>query len=268
MDVRRVFAENLRTLCGDGANYSAICREMDMNRQQFARYLSGESLPSRANLEKICKYFHVQESALFTIEASPTVNNQSSKSRGVVGCIMDMLAHETPTTMREGVYWVDFASPQFPRSVVRSVMAVKHEETCTTFQRLTGRAERTGSWWSRFRGKHVGVVLHRRGTYYFNAINTIEPREPSMMTMRPTADADLVLVGTANVIGIDTGPGMMVAAISQAPKGMSLLKAIRRARSYDIDAPDIPTHIIDLLNEEAIRFATEQATAIGGIAVN
>lgn len=43
--IRSIFGENLKTLCRESGAVSAICRELDINRTQFNRYLSGESFP-------------------------------------------------------------------------------------------------------------------------------------------------------------------------------------------------------------------------------
>lgn len=54
------FAENLRLLCSYKRSVSEVCRKLDINRQQFARYLSGETAPSSGNIRKICDYFGVE----------------------------------------------------------------------------------------------------------------------------------------------------------------------------------------------------------------
>ena len=54
------FAENLRLLCSYKRSVSEVCRKLEINRQQFARYLSGETTPSSGNIRKICDYFGVE----------------------------------------------------------------------------------------------------------------------------------------------------------------------------------------------------------------
>lgn len=54
------FAENLRLLCSYKRSVSEVCRKLEINRQQFARYLSGETAPSSGNIRKICDYFGVE----------------------------------------------------------------------------------------------------------------------------------------------------------------------------------------------------------------
>lgn len=56
--------ENLKLLCSYEHSVSDACRGMNINRQQFSKYLSGQSLPSSRNMRKICSYFNVRISDL------------------------------------------------------------------------------------------------------------------------------------------------------------------------------------------------------------
>ena len=51
------FAKNLRTLSERSRSVSALCRELGINRQQFARYLSGASTPSVYNRRRLADHF-------------------------------------------------------------------------------------------------------------------------------------------------------------------------------------------------------------------
>ncbi|MGB7336424.1 MAG: helix-turn-helix transcriptional regulator [Salaquimonas sp.] len=59
------FGTNLQLLCSFEHSVSQACRAMDINRQQFSKYLSGASKPSNRNIRKICDYFQVRLSDLF-----------------------------------------------------------------------------------------------------------------------------------------------------------------------------------------------------------
>ena len=51
------FAKNIRTLSERSRSVSALCRELGINRQQFARYLSGASTPSVYNRRRLADHF-------------------------------------------------------------------------------------------------------------------------------------------------------------------------------------------------------------------
>ena len=57
-------AINLKSLCTAETSVSVLCRKIEINRQQFARYLSGENHPSPHNQLKIERYFGIETGAL------------------------------------------------------------------------------------------------------------------------------------------------------------------------------------------------------------
>lgn len=48
-------------LCSYGRSVSEICRRIGLNRQQFNKYLTGQTQPSLATLRRICDFFGVDE---------------------------------------------------------------------------------------------------------------------------------------------------------------------------------------------------------------
>lgn len=59
-------AANLRTLCDRHGSVAAVCRKINVNRQQFNKYLSGAHVPSASNLRIIANYFGLSVPILFS----------------------------------------------------------------------------------------------------------------------------------------------------------------------------------------------------------
>lgn len=74
------FNANLKLLCSFEHSVSDACRAMEINRQQFSKYLSGSSSPSSRNIRKICDYFQVRLADLF-LPASDFNNSEAITSR-------------------------------------------------------------------------------------------------------------------------------------------------------------------------------------------
>jgi transcriptional regulator with XRE-family HTH domain len=55
------FVNNLKLACSYYPSVSEVSRRVGINRQQFMRYLAGDSYPSRHNLRKLCDLFGVDE---------------------------------------------------------------------------------------------------------------------------------------------------------------------------------------------------------------
>ncbi len=54
-----MFGANLRQLARDYPSVASLCRDLEINRTQFNRYLSGESFPRPDVLHRICNFFGV-----------------------------------------------------------------------------------------------------------------------------------------------------------------------------------------------------------------
>ena len=48
---------NLRLLIGYSPSITQVCREIQISRQQFSKYLSGRSAPRLRSIQRICDYF-------------------------------------------------------------------------------------------------------------------------------------------------------------------------------------------------------------------
>jgi hypothetical protein len=60
------YCANLQFCCDHYRSVSEICRRLNINRQQFNRYLAGLTTPSRHNHKKISDFFGLEEDELFT----------------------------------------------------------------------------------------------------------------------------------------------------------------------------------------------------------
>lgn len=55
---------NLHFLCTYYRSVSDVCRRIGINRQQFNKYLRGQTRPSHRNMRRICDFFGVSESEM------------------------------------------------------------------------------------------------------------------------------------------------------------------------------------------------------------
>jgi transcriptional regulator with XRE-family HTH domain len=63
---QRDYCANLQFCCDHYRSVSEICRKLNINRQQFNRYLGGTTTPSRHNHKKISDFFGLEDDELFT----------------------------------------------------------------------------------------------------------------------------------------------------------------------------------------------------------
>lgn len=63
--VKRHFSKTLKELCAEHGSVNQICNGLKINRQQFAKYLSGANLPSIFVVQRLSDYFKVSPSIFF-----------------------------------------------------------------------------------------------------------------------------------------------------------------------------------------------------------
>lgn len=62
------FCEVLRVLCESKGSINHVCAEIGINRQQFAKYMSGANLPSTFVIQRFADYFKVSPSRFFLVD--------------------------------------------------------------------------------------------------------------------------------------------------------------------------------------------------------
>lgn len=127
------FADNLRYLCGFYGSISEVCRQLEINRQQFNRYINGSAFPAFRNLKRICDFFGVEteEIVLAPKEFQRQVVPVRPESSGPVvpehlaRMIMPLMQSSTTAMERyEGYYYRYFYSFGFPGYIFRSFIRI------------------------------------------------------------------------------------------------------------------------------------------------
>ncbi len=123
------FSVNLKFLCGFYSSISEVCRKLEINRQQFNRYLSGKSFPSYKNLKKICDFFGVESEEITMapiefqkIAGLPNTNeNEGNIPKQLANMITPLMKDSKQQLKRyEGYYYRYFYSFSFPGYIFRS----------------------------------------------------------------------------------------------------------------------------------------------------
>jgi transcriptional regulator with XRE-family HTH domain len=193
----RNFAMNLLALVNRKSSIAAVCRELEMNRQQFNKYLSGNALPSPPTLDRICRYFKVDPETMFhnppAFRGRPPLPEPEA---GQVGLPSDLLksigqigAAMKGADMLEGCYLLYYPWPRDMTYCARSAMIVRRIEGFTRFSRFT-RFRVLGSGQRCFlHGRHDGLVLQSAGSRYFVAHNRKGYGELSLLVFGPASAA-------------------------------------------------------------------------------
>ncbi len=201
-------AENMRYLCNQKASISEVCRDLEINRQQFNKYLSGVSRPSGANLSKICRYFHCEESTICLpheqfIQHIARASQQESPSYPPQ--LMQLLEVAYPKVDEElmryqGFYHVYCHSIGFPGYIVKSLahFYIKDERMfCKTIERMTKVEEEKGPG---FTFKYFGSVSLLSDRIYLTEIESLLKKNLFMAVLYPAYQPKFQFIN-----GISTG---------------------------------------------------------------
>lgn len=232
MQVRDIFASNLRRLCETRGSINFVCRQLGIHRQQFALYLRGDRLPNKRTMDRLSRYFRVPEDAFFADPAT-----RVAAAPDPCDAVFER-ATESPPAMAEGLYQTYFWSPALGNDVVGATTAVRRKDKLLTFRRLTAAAERLDPTWSYVKGDHQGVVTERMGWLYFHGSNQIEPREPTLLALKWAALSGSLLAGHAMATS-HLGPMVLNVVMVPLPASVSLISAIRSSRAFSLDDPKI-----------------------------
>ena len=92
-EIRAIFGENLKKLCAATGSIAALCRELQINRTQFNRYLSGESFPRPDVLAKICAHFDIDARILLQPVETLESHEMSNLLAQELGSFLDLNLH-------------------------------------------------------------------------------------------------------------------------------------------------------------------------------
>lgn len=122
---------NLRLLCSYQKSISEVCRRTAINRQQFNRYLSGATRPSAHNLQKICRFFELDEYELLLphehfrdlLRARDDLPLEPETGQSLAALVERALAQDMRELRRyEGFYFSYFHSLGWQGRIMRSLV--------------------------------------------------------------------------------------------------------------------------------------------------
>ncbi|AXA54331.1 XRE family transcriptional regulator [Pseudomonas thivervalensis] len=118
------FSQNLRLLCGYYKSVAMVCRSLDINRQQFNKYLGAQATPSLFTLRKICAFFGVDEDEIFSEHESfrALLNRQRTAREPDSAVPTDFFPSSAQELSKyQGYYFVYLMSPSGSGEVIKSI---------------------------------------------------------------------------------------------------------------------------------------------------
>jgi len=160
------FVNNLKLACSFFPSVSEVARKVGINRQQFMRYLSGESYPSRHNLRKLCDLFGVDEYELLmpVHQFRNLLRLKKERDDGLVKLppllppLLQLVQRQRAELSKNlGYFHVYYLSASRPGSVLKSLIHIYEWQEFTLYKRIE-RLKTPGSKGQAELYKYSGMV--------------------------------------------------------------------------------------------------------------
>lgn len=171
-----------------------VCRDLQINRQQFNKYLSGAVFPAPATLEKMALYFGIDQIALFQSREALRTSFEVRKQARIQGlgifsetAVIEQLGlaatQSAASPLQEGIYYVYYPWLFDPTQLVRSVMVIFKKEGLSYFRRYTRLQTSSSAKLRQYpRGCHEGLIFRQDRNVCLLGRNIIGHGEISLQT--------------------------------------------------------------------------------------
>lgn len=245
-------SENLAFLCSHYPSIAEICRRIGINRQQFNKYLAGQSRPSRANMRRLCDFFGVTEAEMLSepsqLRSLVAVRSQPLAAPELAGPMthVERLLRASASLRRyEGYYFRYFYSFSQPGRIMKSFARLYHVDGRFYWKNLEpiredGRGPATAI------NKYEGAALFLTNRIYIVEYETMQANCITQVTLYPSYHSRI-----GRLTGVQTGgptrrgrrPGASLVALEHLGHNVDVRKALYACGLFRPDAPEIPEAI-------------------------
>jgi len=247
--MREDFASNLRLLCGYYRSIAEVCRLVKINRSQFNKYLSGNTLPSTYILRSLCDFFGVEEYEIFLphVQFAEIVQVRAhrapqEKPRPYVAHI-DRLQKRSQGRFDDylGFYYEIYYSMAFPGNILRNLVQLTQLDGEVCYQRIERLAPPGGSgrvFHSRYRG--MGFFLSDR--IFLSDYESLAGNELTQTILYPTYKSRVSRLSGLR-LGVAASdrhePACVRVIYEYLGRRVDMRKALRRCGLFAADSPQI-----------------------------
>lgn len=256
MGIRERFSNNLRRLSLSRKSHAQVARDLGINRQQFNNYLNAKNLPNETVIDKICKYFDVDLSYMFTEISSDLaqnfINEFGKYEKNILNRFISVAKEHRKNRLRDGIYYIYFALHNNPDQILCSILAVKNQRGISYFRRLTRLSDQSETAQFVTQSLHAGIAICRHNSLLLFGLNVLEGLSPSLISGQSVVSSKVLYVGHAIVrAGLDFEN--VPFAIIAAPRRTSLKTALGAAKVKSVNDPTLDREVVGYLRKLALR---------------
>jgi transcriptional regulator with XRE-family HTH domain len=254
------FIANIKLACSYYPSVSDVSRRVGINRQQFMRYLVGESFPSRHNLRKLCDFFGVDEFELLMprdqFRNLLRLKKETDEGLTKLPPLLPQLLHLAQRQKSElsknlGYFHAYYLSASRPGSVLKSLVHIYKWQDYTLYKRLERLKVKGGNIPAELY-KYSGVVTIVGDRLHMLDQETLTGSELTHTILYPSyRNRVTLLMGlTIGVSGNDAHcPSASRISLEYVGSHVNLRKAISDCGLFSLDDVSIPHTISKYLTQ-------------------
>lgn len=250
------FGSNLRLLCSYRPSITRVAQDLNINRSQFNRYLAATSFPRGAMMRRICDYFGVETHEILMPEEEFA---QIIKRRGLASdsFVQTLRQHVDRIFSRNdlrlanlvGFFFEYYFSMSSRGQIVRALVAVTSDGNHFYYRRLErmGPFDRTCKRHYRYQGTALmtGDRIFLNDYEYSAGIEITQTVLYPDYSHRWTRLYGVKIGVSANR---DHVPCCVRTYLERLAPQMSLFAALRKCGLFDRDNPEIPKHVLPMID--------------------
>ncbi len=247
------FSCNLRVLCSYAPSISKVCRDLRINRQQFHRYLNGDSEPSLRKVRSICDYFGLEESEILLdhnqFNKIILIRKIKPSLSDPFGNYIAKLHDINPSSTKDikdytGYYYTYLRTVEIGGRILKSLAKIHMENEYAYLKTVENYANI--SYRSRKYLKYTGIVFHTGSEIYVHEREQIAGRMIWTTILNPV-DRDQFSVMTGLTLGVNSASQRSIMAYRVAWERIDSKIGLRRMLSgcgvYEDDSEEVSPSI-------------------------
>ncbi len=254
------FVANLKFVCSYHSSISDICRKLPINRQQFMKYISGSSFPSRFSLRKLCDFFGFDEhEMLMPHDQFRNIVRLKRIDRGldlqipkeIVNLLLKMQRQKNNLSRFVGYYYQYYNSFSRSDCVLRSLVLIYNWNDYTFYKRLE-RLKFQNDLTVPDVYKYTGILANVGDRLHFMDQECITEHELSHTIVYPSYRNRITTL-TGVTMGVSGSDKRVISAspvvLEYVGRGIKLREAIEGCRVYESSSREIPAPILEALRQ-------------------
>ena len=259
MEIDDPLPKNLALLCSYYPSIAEVCRKLDINRQQFNKYLAGHARPSRHNFRRVCDFFGVTEAELL-LEPHRFEELLTIRRKPVdFGEMAEPLRHldrlyraSAPMDRYIGYYYRYFYSFGYPGKIIKSFCVIYEKDGKYFWKNMeVMRAHTTGH--STSVSKYLGCALLLSDRIHIMEYGSMVCNSITQMTLYPSyhTRVDYLLgIHTGGAVRRGRRPAASRVVLEYLGRDVDIRRALAQADIFDEGDERLPKDIIALIRND------------------